>query len=78
VIPEEDRDPQIEGRGPVRQFRDPVEYEVFESDGTFVGRVRLPLRASWMEADGNRVWFLDRDADGLVAVVRARIEPAFK
>jgi hypothetical protein len=31
-----------------------------------------------MEADGNRVWFLDRDADGLVAVVRARIEPAFK
>ncbi len=77
-IPEADRDPQIEGRPPVRRFRDAVEYEVFERDGTFAGRVRLPLRATWMEADGNHVWFLDRDADGLVAVVRARIEPALR
>jgi hypothetical protein len=77
-IPEAERDPQVEGRRPVRRFRDAVEYEVFERDGTFAGRVRLPANAQWMEADADRVWYLDRDADGLPAVVRARVEPGLR
>jgi hypothetical protein len=74
-IPEAERDEQLENRPPVRRFRDPVEYEVFEKDGTFLGRIRFPRRVAWMEADGDIVWYLQRDDDGLPAVVRARITP---
>lgn len=72
-IPEEERDPVDSTRPPPRRYRDAAaEYEVFEATGEFVARVRLPYTATWMEADGPRVWYLDRDADGLPAVVRAR------
>ncbi len=78
-IPEAERDPAQENRAPPRQHRDEsVTYEVFEADGRFLGRVVLPWRAAWMQADGNQVWFIDRDEDGLPAVVRARIEPALR
>ena len=50
---------------------------MFTADGRFLGRVDLPLNASLIEADGNTVWTLERDADGLPAVVRSRVEPAF-
>jgi hypothetical protein len=75
-IPEAERDEQLENRPPVRRYRDPVEYEVFEKDGTFLGRIKFPPRVSWMEADGDVVWYLQRDDDGLPAVVRARITPS--
>jgi len=78
LIPEAERDEQRADAPPVRRYRDAIEYEVFERDGTFAGRVRLPARATWMEADGDRLWYIDRDADGLPAVVRARIEPALR
>lgn len=78
-IPEAEREPAQENRMPPRHHRDEsVTYEVFEADGRFVGRVVLPWRATWMQADGNQVWFIDRDEDGLPAVVRARIEPALR
>jgi hypothetical protein len=78
VIPEAERDEQRPNQALVRRYRDPIEYEVFESNGTFLGRLRLPARATFMEADGDRIWYLDRDADGLPAIVRARIEPALR
>jgi hypothetical protein len=78
-IPEAERDAPQQGRAPPRRYRDEsVTYEVFEADGRFLGRVVLPWRATWMQADGNRVWYLDRDDDGLPAVVRARVEPALR
>lgn len=88
-IPAADRDagPAAAGAGgatsaprpPVRTHRDAaVAFEVFERDGRFLGRVELPYTAQWMEAEGNRLWYLDRDADGLPAVVRARVEPALR
>jgi hypothetical protein len=77
-IPASERDEQLPNRRPVSRFRDPLEYEVFEKDGTFLGRIRFPHRATWMEADGNLVWYLQRDDDGLPAIVRARIEPALR
>jgi hypothetical protein len=78
AIPEAERDEQRPNQAPVRRYRDPIEYEVFEANGTFLGRIRLPARATVMEADGDRVWYLDRDADGLPAVVRAKIEPPLR
>lgn len=61
---------------PPAPFRSPPVWEVYSSDGVFLGRVPLPPKARLMHAEGNRVWLLDRDADDLPAVVRARIEPA--
>ncbi|MBX3133286.1 MAG: hypothetical protein KF689_07875 [Gemmatimonadaceae bacterium] len=77
-IPLEERDAAVPNRAPPRQFRDEnVTYEVFDPDGRLVGRVVLPWCATWMEADGDAVWYLDRNEDGLPAVVRARVTPRF-
>lgn len=72
-IPEDERDAAVPNRPPPRQWRDRVEYEVFAPTGRFLGRVRLPSTATWMEADGDYVWYLMRDALGLPAVVRGRV-----
>lgn len=76
-IPESELTPQRPNQPPRAIFRDRPAYEVFAEDGRFLGRVTLPLNATLVEADGNFVWMLERDADGLPAVVRARVEPAF-
>ncbi len=77
-IPEAERDPQRPDRPPVARYRQAVIFEAFEPDGRFVGRVVFPRGARLMQADGNDVWYLTRDADGLPAVVRARVEPALR
>lgn len=74
-IPDAELPPQQPNRAPVDRFREPPLYEVFDAEGRFLGRVALPVRAALMEGDGDRVWFIDRDADDLPAVVRARITP---
>lgn len=77
LIPEEEREPSRPNAPPPRRYRDPQEYEVFEADGRFVGRVALPMSATaLMEADGDLLWFIARDADGLPAVIRARVMPS--
>lgn len=75
-IPENERDVQRPNGPPPPRYRDPVIYEVFARDGRFLGRVRLPLGSQWMQADGDRVWLLQRDELGLPAVTRLRIDPA--
>jgi hypothetical protein len=75
LIPEDQRDVPRAGRAPPARYRDPVAYEVFSAAGRFLGRVGLPPGAQWMEADGDLVWALQRDADGLPAVTRLRVEP---
>ena len=60
---------------PVPRFRTPSMYEVFAPDGTFLGRVRFPVRARLIEADGNTVWALDFDENDMPAVSRYRIDP---
>lgn len=77
-IPVTEREEQRPNSFPVERYRQPTEYEVFEKDGTFAGRIRFPARVQWMEAEGNVVWYLQRDEDGLPAVVRARIEPVLR
>lgn len=76
-IPDDERVPPLPGDAPSPLFRYRPAYEVFAEDGRFLGRVVLPLDAVLIEADGNTVWTLERDADGLPAVVRSQVEPAF-
>lgn len=76
-IPDAEREAPIEGRAPPPLFRDAVHYEVFAADGKFLGRVELPIRSAWMDAEGDLVWVLDRDSDGLPGVVRLRVVPGF-
>ncbi len=77
LIPEAERESQRPDGPPPARFREPPVYEVFTRDGRFLGRVALPLRAQFVEAEGDSVWYLERDVDGLPAVVRARVEPGF-
>lgn len=76
-IPEDERDVQRPNRAPPPRYRDAVVYEVFGRDGRFLGRVGLPPGSQWMQADGDRIWLLQRDELGLPAVTRSRIDPAF-
>ncbi len=74
-IPPDELDAPRDKTQPVRHFRTAPAYEVFGSDGRFLGRVTFAPRTRIMEADGNTVWALARDADGLPAVLRFRVEP---
>ncbi|MBX3175411.1 MAG: hypothetical protein KF709_13430 [Gemmatimonadaceae bacterium] len=78
LIPEAERDPVRPNRPPPRRYREQPEYEVFDADGSFRGRVALPMGSTFIEADGDLVWFIARDADGLAAVVRARVNPGLR
>lgn len=77
-IPEDQLEPQRPDAAPRAIFRDPIAYEVFGEDGMFKGRVSFPPGSTWMEADGDRIWYLQRDEDGLPAVVRARVTPSMR
>jgi hypothetical protein len=60
---------------PVMHFRTPLAYDVFEPDGRFLGRIGFPQRTRLVEARGDLVWALGRDADDLPAVIRFHIQP---
>lgn len=72
-IPEAERQPVREGRPPPASWQGLSGWEVFDPEGRVMGRVEIPARARLIEVRGDRVWVLDRDADGLPAVVRFRI-----
>jgi len=77
AIPDAEREPARPGRSLPPSFRDAHEYEVFAATGQFLGRVRFPESASLMDADGDLLWVLVRDADGLPGVARWRVSPGF-
>lgn len=60
---------------PVGYLEMPVVYEVFTAAGEFLGRVAFPRGARLMEADGDTVWAIVPDADGIPGVIRYRIRP---
>ncbi|HET8770198.1 MAG TPA: 6-bladed beta-propeller [Gemmatimonadaceae bacterium] len=76
-IPDDELAPPRPNGPPSPLYRDRQAFEVYATDGHFLGRVELSQNAQWMAADGNIVWTLERDADGLPAVVRSHVEPAF-
>jgi hypothetical protein len=77
TIPATELEPPSDPTMPMLRHRMPHVFEVFATDGTLLGRVAVPPRTQIMESDGNLVWALVTDADGLPAVVRYRIEPGF-
>jgi hypothetical protein len=58
---------------PVRRWREPVVYDVFESDGSYVGRVQMPPRSTWRAARGDRVWAVTLDSLDLEHITRFRL-----
>jgi 6-bladed beta-propeller len=77
-IPDDELPVQRDPKQPVSHYRTPVVYEVFAVDGSFLGRIEFPARATLMEADGNTVWVLARNEDDLPALTRFRIEPGLR
>jgi hypothetical protein len=53
-------------------------FEVFDTDGSLLGRVAMPPRTSLVDADGDEVWGLATDDDGLPQVIRFRVEPGWR
>lgn len=73
-----DHDPTDPTSVPDR-WQEPVAFDVFEGDGTYLGRVRTPLGFSRYPTpvfDGERVWAVTRDELGVQRVVRFRVEGA--
>lgn len=62
---------------PVLNWREPQEFDVFEIDGTLVGRVRVPwgvtILTTGIAARGDRVWGIETTAQGTEVVVGYRI-----
>lgn len=77
LIPDAEIIPPRDSTRPVTRHRMPHVFEMFTADGELLGRVAVPPRSQIMESDGNLVWAIVTDEDGLPAVVRFRIEPGF-
>ncbi len=75
-------DPGYDPRNPEAvpdRWREPVAFDVFETDGTYLGRVRAPVELSTSPTpvfDGDRVWAVTRDELGVQRVVRFHVERA--
>jgi hypothetical protein len=76
-IPDDELAPRREKGAPVRHYRSPPVYEVFAPTGRFLGRVPLPPRTTLIQADGDFVWGIMRDADDLPSIVRFRLSTSF-
>ncbi len=74
-VPDSELPPSRDTTPPTPHFRSALVYEVYAPDGRFLGRVSFPRNSTLMQADGDTVWLIERDADDLPAVVRARITP---
>jgi hypothetical protein len=60
------------------RFREPITYDVFEADGTYLGRVRTPDGFSQFPEPvfrGDYVWAVQRDELDVPQVVRYRVTP---
>jgi hypothetical protein len=77
-IPEAELTPPRDPTRPVTHFRTPQVYEVFSPEGRFLGRVALPRRTRFIEADGDLLWAIGQDENDLPAVVRFRITPGLQ
>lgn len=77
TIPAAERPVYTDSLRPVPRHQTASVYEVFAPTGEFLGRVALPQRARFIEADGNTVWGIDLDENDMPAVTRWRVEPGF-
>jgi hypothetical protein len=58
---------------PVLGWREPTAYDVFEANGTYVGRVTLPSNARPKVFRGDEVWCTVRDEDDVITLVKYRV-----
>lgn len=78
-IPEEELDPPSQARPdarPVDRWREPVVFDVFEPDGTYLGLVHGPRGFSTYPTpvfDGDRVWAIVRDDLDVQYLTRFRV-----
>ena len=69
-------DPNAIRMPPVR-WRDPLVYDVFEPDGTYLGRVPAPPKTTFRTMRGDQIWGVQRDSLDVEQVVRFRVVPGF-
>lgn len=77
-IPEAER-PPVNPQAPnavILSTREPELYDVYERDGTLLGRVAVPSRTRVLRMSGNQVWGVQQDSLDVNYAVRFRIEPA--
>jgi hypothetical protein len=76
-VPEDDIDePRGPDARPANRWREPLAFDVFEPDGTYLGIVHAPTGFSMSPApvfDGDHVWAVQRDAWDVPYVVRFRV-----
>lgn len=75
-VEDPDYDPQDPESVPDR-WKEPVAFDVFEDDGTYLGRVTTPMGFSARPTpvfDGENVWATTRDELGVQRVVRYRVQ----
>jgi hypothetical protein len=63
---------------PVVRFKEPNVFDVFESDGTYLGRVRADRKGEVLAIRGDKVWGVLTDSLGVAYVARWRVEPPFE
>jgi len=79
-VPAEKGEPRQGFAGPGRDppppmsWHEPVVYDVFESDGSFLGTLRLPARTNLMVMRGDHVWGVRAGENDESHIVRLRIE----
>jgi hypothetical protein len=60
---------------PVMNWRSATVWEVYERNGTFLGRIPFSKNGVPTHAFGNEVWVRETTPDGFAAIVRYRVEP---
>lgn len=76
-VPDDELDPGPGGERPIPRIQEPVVFDVFESDGRYLGRVTAPEGFSTGPRPifrGEHVWATSQDDLGVPYVVRYRIE----
>ncbi|MEX2526692.1 MAG: 6-bladed beta-propeller [Gemmatimonadota bacterium] len=79
VSEDEERRARDANRPPPPRYREPVAFDVFESDGRYLARVQAPMGFSLYPAPvfrGDHVWAVVQDELDVSYVVRFRLEPA--
>jgi hypothetical protein len=72
-IDDEDK-PKDPSQRPVMSWREPATYDVFQPDGTYLGRIRLPDKVSLAAHRGDEVWGRTAGEFGELYLVRYRLK----
>jgi hypothetical protein len=72
-VPADDATPPRPDQRPSMTWREPATYDVFEVDGTFLGRIVLPPGVSLAAHRGNEIWGTTSGESGEALLVRYRL-----